>query len=205
MADPPDRGNHERKGPASDGGKGAISTQATKRSHFELDTSSCAVLVEARSNVGAVSFGSTELNGVIEAVRAGDGIDTDSRPCAHLTVPLASLTSGNALYDAELQQRLAVQRFPVVTIELDEARAVGGSHYRVSGRVTLHGVTATLSGGVTLSFPEPDAVLITGEQVVDIRDFEIDLPSVLMLRIYPDVKVSLHLMARESPPAEAGT
>lgn len=156
------------------------------------------MLVEARSNVGAVSFGSTEVSGVIEAVREGDVVDTSQGPSARLTVPLASLTSGNALYDAELQKRLAVQRYPIVTIELTEAESGGGPSYHVSGNVTIHGVTATLSGGVELSFPEPDAVLVTGEHVIDIRDFDIDVPSVLMLRIYPDVKVSLQLLARTS-------
>lgn len=157
------------------------------------------MLVDARSNVGVVSFGSTEISGVIEAVRAGDRVDTASRPRATLTLPLASLTSGNALFDAELQQRLGVQRYPVVTIELIDTEPVSGSDYQVSGTMTIHGVTSTLRGAVTVSFPEPDTVLVTGEHVVDIRDFDIDLPAVLMLRIYPEVKVSLHLLARQSP------
>jgi polyisoprenoid-binding protein YceI len=182
--------------------EGTISAQAPKRTRFVLDPSSCAVLVEARSNVGTVSFGTTQVNGVIEAVRTDDHIDTDTRPCAHLTIPLDALTSGNALYDAELQQRLAVQRYPVVTLELTEAEHLGASDYRASGRVTIHGMTSTLAGGVTLTFPEPDAVLVVGEQVVDIRDFDIELPSVLMLHIYPDVKVSVHLLARRQATAE---
>jgi len=38
-------------------------------------------------------------------------------------------------------------------------------------------------------------VIITGEQVFDIRDFAIPSPTVLMLRIYPDVRVRLHAEA----------
>lgn len=175
-----------------------ITAHQPERRRFGVDPTSCAVLVEARSNVGPVSFGTTQISGLIEVVRSGDQIDTALRPSAKLIVPLASLTSGNALYDAELQKRLAVQRFPDVTIELAEAEAGGGTDYHVTGTVTIHGVTSTLHGGVTLSFPEDDAVLITGEHVIDVRDFDIDVPSVLMLRIYPDVKVSLQLLARES-------
>jgi polyisoprenoid-binding protein YceI len=160
------------------------------------------VLVEARSNVGTVSFGSTQVTGTIEAVRDGDLVDTARGPSAVLSVPLASLSSGNALYDAELQKRLAVNRYPDVTIEMVDAEAGGGNSYHVSGRVTIHGVTSTLHGGVMLTFPEPDAVLVTGEQTIDIRDFDIDVPSVLMLRIYPDVKVSIQLLARQLQAAE---
>ncbi len=38
-------------------------------------------------------------------------------------------------------------------------------------------------------------LVITGEQVLDIRDFAIPSPTVLMLRIYPDVRVRLQVEA----------
>jgi len=38
-------------------------------------------------------------------------------------------------------------------------------------------------------------LVVTGEQAFDIRDFGVASPSVLMLRIYPDVKVHLHVEA----------
>ena len=186
------------------GTKGAITTQARPRTRYTVDPTACAVLVEARSNVGEVSFGTRALSGGMELVRLDGRVDTTSHPCVQLSVPLASLTSGNALYDAELQQRLAVQRYPVVTISLTDSQPAGGDDYLVSGQVTLHGVTALLRGAVTVTFPDDESVLVVGEQVVDIRDFEIDLPSVLMLRIYPDVKVSLHLVARRSPSPGTG-
>jgi polyisoprenoid-binding protein YceI len=183
--------------------EGASGTDRPRRTHFTVDPSGCAVLVEARSNVGGVSFGTTDVSGCLEVVRTDGHVDPHDGPCARLSVPLESLTSGNALYDAELQQRLAAWRFPVVTVELTEAQLLGGEDYVVSGLVTLHGVTAVLHGAVSLSFPEPRAVLVRGEQVVDVSEFGIDVPSVLMLRIYPEVKVSLQLLARQDPPVGA--
>jgi hypothetical protein len=38
-----------------------------------------------------------------------------------------------------------------------------------------------------------------GEHVFDIRDFDVTVPSVLMLRIYPDVRVELQLEAALAP------
>ena len=38
-------------------------------------------------------------------------------------------------------------------------------------------------------------LVVTGEQVFDIRDFDVPSPTVLMLRIYPDVRVHLHVEA----------
>ena len=37
--------------------------------------------------------------------------------------------------------------------------------------------------------------MVSGEQVIDIRDFDIASPTVLMLRIYPDVLVQLQVEA----------
>jgi hypothetical protein len=38
-------------------------------------------------------------------------------------------------------------------------------------------------------------LIITGEQSFDIRDFALPSPTVLMLRIYPDVRVRLQVEA----------
>lgn len=175
-----------------------------RTSRYAVVPSSSAVLVAARSNMGSVEFGSTQLSGIIELVRSGEHVSIEVCPTVTLDVPLSSLTSGNALYDAELQTRLNVQRFPKVSIELVEAEFLTGLDYHVTGSVAIHGLTSTLHGIVTLSFPEPDTVLVLGDHTLDIRDFDIDVPSVLMLRIYPDVKVSLHLVAKLTNIPEGG-
>jgi hypothetical protein len=47
-------------------------------------------------------------------------------------------------------------------------------------------------------------LVITGEQVFDIRDFAIPSPTVLMLRIFPDVRVHLHAEAEAEERPEDG-
>src|SRR5665213_2881254 len=68
-----------------------------------------------------------------------------------------------------------------------------GNHYRLSGDLTFHGVTRPAHGTVTVETTDENRLVITGEQVFDIRDFDIPSPTVLMLRIYPDVRVRLHV------------
>lgn len=156
-----------------------------------------AVLVEARSNVGPITFGTTSVSGTIELAREGDALDLSTPPKAHLEVRLGELVSGNSLYDAELHRRVNVRRYPLAVVELDEVRpAASGSRFEVSGPVTLHGVTRRLSGTVAVSFPEGDRVVVAGEHVVDMRDFDVSAPGMLMLKIYPDVRVVLHLEGR---------
>jgi hypothetical protein len=151
---------------------------------FALVPDRCAVLVEARSTVGPLTFGVMGLTGTI-----------DTRLCAG-RVDAEALRSGNAIYDAELRRRIDARRYPQVELTLDGC--VAGSdpdRYRVTSAVTIHGVTRKLEGTIVVGQPGPGVVSVTGEQVVDIRDFEISSPTVLMLRIYPDVVVRLYLEA----------
>ena len=53
----------------------------------------------------------------------------------------------------------------------------------------------------TSCLPSPGKLVVSGEQVFDIRDFDIASPTVLMLRIYPDVLVQLQVEAEPMRPA----
>ena len=73
-------------------------------------------------------------------------------------------------------------------------------HYWLAGEATFHGVTRPLDGTVAVTAPGEERLVVTGEQVFDIRDFDIASPTVLMLRIYPDVLVQLHVEAARVEP-----
>lgn len=154
------------------------------------------ILLEARSTVGPINFGAVGLTGRVDAdVRNGE-VHAGTQPVAHLEVSVDALRSGNALYDAELLRRIDARRFPVVSIDLRESTVVGaGDRFRLAGVVTFHGVTRQVEGTVTVSLVSERRLVVAGEQVFDIRDFDIASPTVLMLRIYPDVRVRLHLEA----------
>jgi DNA-binding PadR family transcriptional regulator/polyisoprenoid-binding protein YceI len=174
---------------------------APARSRFDVVPERSAVLIEARSTVGPITFGATGVAGSIEA-RVHDGVvDGDPGPTAHLEIDVASLRSGNGLYDAELLRRIDARRHPSVTLDLHECIAVGReNHYRLAGDATFHGVTRPLQGTVAVT-SVGETLVVTGEHVFDIRDFDIASPTVLMLRIYPDVLVQLHVEATRAEPS----
>lgn len=153
-----------------------------------------AVLVEARSTAGRISFGTQAIEGYVCASRYEGVLLVHPEPFARLEVDLRTLRSGNAIYDAELAQRLNTRRFPWARVELETAHRVG-DRFQVAGPVTIHGETRIITGSVSVS-PDEDGLRIQGEHVFDIRDFEIAMPSVLMLRIYPDVRIFLALSLR---------
>ena len=182
---------------------------ATQRRTFAFVPQASAVLVEARSSVGPISFGSTDVSGHISATMLGTDIDLDQPLEASLSLPVDSLVSGNQLYDAEIRSRLNSQRFPTIVANLRSVTAIASDRFSVTGDLTIHGTTSQETGTVNvavtaLAAAEPASsspgsggitVVITGSRRVDIRDFDIELPSVLMLQIYPDVTVRFRLTA----------
>lgn len=164
------------------------------RSLFGVVVERSAVLLEARSNVGPIAFGTTAIEGQVEAAVNDSLVDVDSAPSACLSLKLDTLRSGNSLYDAELLRRVDARRHPTTSVELRGASRVGGSNrYLVDGIMTFHGISVSMSGTVGISLCDNGNLVVTGEHVFDIRDFGIAVPSVLMLKIYPDVRVQLQL------------
>ena len=166
------------------------------------------VLVEVRSTVGPISFGLLGLRGSIEAKVESGRIVPDESTTARLEVPVGELSSGNRLYDAELRRRIGADTHPIATLELRVCDPVDdGDRYRLTGDLELHGVEQRLEGSVMVRQDRRGSVIITGEQRLDVRDFDIASPTVLMLRIYPDVTVKLHAQAeplsRRNPAGKA--
>lgn len=163
---------------------------------FRLLGEQSVVLIEARSNVGPIAFGAHVVDGCIRLVANGGGVEMTAAPTASLSIKLDSLSSGNALFDAELLRRVDARQHPKTVVELGNAVRIGESdRYRVDGHLTFHGVRRSIDGMLEDSVPTPGRLRVVGEQVIDIRDFDITPPSRLMLRIYPDVRVQLQLEA----------
>jgi PadR family transcriptional regulator PadR len=174
---------------------------------FRLDPERSAVIIDVRSTVGPLSFGTKGVSGSIQAALVDGVLRTDITPTGRLTIDVTMLNSGNRLYDAELLRRIDARRFPTASVELRECAPSGpGLRYRLAGELTFHGVTRAAEGTVCVESLSDRRLVVTGEQVFDIRDFAVSSPTMLMLRIYPDIRVRLHAeavlveaSARESP------
>jgi DNA-binding PadR family transcriptional regulator len=186
LSEPRDESAHD--GPERD------ATARPKR--FTLVPDRSVVLVEVRSTVGPLSFGAIGVSGSVQAVVVDGILVSTISPTGHLEIDVAGLRSGNRLYDAELLRRIDARRFPTATVELQDCMPSGsGSRYRLKGELTFHGVTRAAEGTVSVDAVSDSRLVISGEQVFDIRDFAVASPTMLMLRIYPDARVRLHAEA----------
>ena len=50
---------------------------------------------------------------------------------------------------------------------------------------------------MTISAPDEHSLVIEGEQTFDIRDFGVQPPKILMLKVHPDVRVRVKVVARQ--------
>jgi hypothetical protein len=161
---------------------------------FRVVSGRSALIVEARSSVGPISFGTTAIEGWVETEFDETIGEIVGSPSAQLSIHLDTLRSGNKVYDAELLHRVDARRHPATAVVLRDASRLGLSdRYDVTGELTFHGISRSITGTVALSTPGGGRLLVRGEHVFDMRDFDIVAPSVLMLRIYPDVRVQLQL------------
>jgi hypothetical protein len=169
------------------------------RARFEVVPERSTIVVEARSSLGPVVFEATHPTGSVELTVADGAILADPPPRGALELALDRLASGNPVYDAELLRRMDARRYPTTRIELEHASAVPGAIHRfdVTASVALHGERRTLAGTLEVELSDGGDVLrVVGEKALDVRAFGIASPSILMMRIYPDVRVHLLLEAR---------
>jgi hypothetical protein len=161
---------------------------------FDVLPGRSAVLVKARSNVGPISFATTDIEGTFSAVVKDRQLVTDGLVEGHLMVSLKALTSGNILYDTELRRRIDTRRFPSAILDLQSAtRTEDQTGYELNSTIELHNVTRSISGSVSVEISPQNTVIVRGEQTLDVRDFNLEAPATLALKIYPDVWVELHL------------
>jgi DNA-binding PadR family transcriptional regulator len=194
--------------PAAAVGTGTASDDdpARRRAHdepgpptrFRLVPERSVVLIEVRSTVGPISFGALGVSGWVEAAVSACAIHAQTRPAAHIEIAMDGLRSGNSVYDAELLRRISARRYPTAALDLRDCVPSGpGNRFRLTGELTFHGVTRPIEGTVHVEVMSDRRLVVTGEQVFDIRDFDVPSPTVLMLRIYPDVRVKLQVEAEE--------
>lgn len=165
---------------------------------FDIDPVRSTIVVEARSSVGPIVWEAADPRGEFTLALDEGRVEPGTAPAGWLELPLDSLSSGNRVYDAELQRRVDADRHPVARLEVvrvSTGRAAGSFH--VGARLEFHGVSREIAGDVEVERLDDGRVVVTGEQMVDIRDFGLPAPTMLMLKVYPDVRV--HLVVAGEP------
>jgi polyisoprenoid-binding protein YceI len=167
---------------------------------YTLDSVRSCVWVSGRSSLHPINTETRGITGWFEAATRSDGsLDLDQAVSGELELAAERLTSGNQLYDRELRRRIDARRFPTIAGRLTGI-VLDGSHpnYDVTGDISFHGKTRTFAHGMRIEVRD-EGIALTGEDIFDIREFGMKPPSMLMVRVYPEITVRVELHAVTDP------
>ncbi len=163
---------------------------------FDVNTAQSTVQVGLRVNLHPSHINANALTGYIECEVDDQGKPRLDQPYrAELTLPVDAIKSGNGIQDREMRRRFDTSRYPSITAVVTHGEALDGDgRYRATAQLTMHGVTRDITGDLTLSV-NGTAMTIDGQQVINIKDFGIDPPRLIILKVEPDVDLQVHIVA----------
>ena len=155
------------------------------------------VWIDARSNVHPIHSATTGLEGFVElALDQTGAVDLAQSPGGRLSLGVASLKSGNRTEDRELQKRIDARRYPTIEGTLDSMVANGAvGSYQAKGTITFRGVSRPHEDQLTITLVDEDTLRLQGSSRFDIRDFGMQPPKLLLLKVEPEVEVGIEVFA----------
>lgn len=147
------------------------------------------VWIHARSTLHAIDTSTDGIEGWIDP----------ELPGGHLELAVEKLRSGNPLEDRELKRRVDARRFPTIEGNLTSMEETDESGvYLVRGDLTFLGVTRSYEHTMTLSTDDETTARVEGESTFDVRDFGLQPPRLLMLKVEPEVRVRVEIVAEKA-------
>jgi polyisoprenoid-binding protein YceI len=162
---------------------------------FSLDPVRSCVWVDARSSLLPIKTQTRGLQGWVELSLLPDGaVNLDVPVQGRLEIAVDRLSSGNQLYDRELKRRIDARHHPLIIGQISGVSPGGRQgRYRVAGDLSFHGETRAFEHDMTIAVHGKSSIELKGDRVFDIREFGMKPPSMLMLKVYPEVAVRVEL------------
>ena len=153
--------------------------------------------IDAKSSIHPIHAVTDGLEGHVELDTASDGAaDFGEPPVGKLSLAVSRLRSGNVLEDRELHKRIDAKRYPTIDGMLTAVDRVDGTNrYRVSGDLAFRGVARQCEDELRVDVVDDRTIRLEGQSTFDIRDFGMEPPKILMLRVEPDVVVRIEVIA----------
>jgi polyisoprenoid-binding protein YceI len=157
------------------------------------------VWIEARSNVHPIHSTTDGLEGYVDVALTPEGaVDVTAPVTGSLSLSVDHLSSGNRMEDRELQRRIDSRRYPTIEGILDKvAPSDEGGSYVVSGDVVFRGVSRHHEDLMSIARVDDLTIRLAGTSSFDIRDFGMDPPRILLLKVEPEVEIRVEIVAVE--------
>ncbi|MGH9046788.1 MAG: YceI family protein [Acidimicrobiales bacterium] len=157
------------------------------------------VWIDARSTLHPIHSSTDGLEGFVDLEFGSDGsLDSGADASGKLSLAVDRLSSGKRMEDRELQRSLDARRFPTIEGELRGVDHQGEDRYRVLGDITVRGTSCSHEDEMTIRSLGASTIELAGSSRFDIRDFGLEPPRVLMIKVFPEVNVRVQIAAERT-------
>ncbi|MEV4172538.1 YceI family protein [Nonomuraea sp. NPDC049709] len=158
------------------------------------------VLDTARTRIGFVARHTmaTRVRGHFDAFEGHVHLDGDdpSRSSAELTVRARSIQTRNRRRDEHLRRRfLGLDDHPTVTFVSAGVERAGDTRFRMTGDLTIRGVTRPVTVDFELTGARGDQVAFRGGVTVNRMDWGVNWNAATAVMVGPEVRLELDVVA----------
>jgi hypothetical protein len=155
------------------------------------------VVIDARSNVHPIHQRARGVDGFVDLVLHDDGtVDLTHGATAEISLATDRLVGGNPLETRELRRRIDARNHPTITGRLDELRAADApGAYLARGTVTFRGESRAAEDELRIARDGQGTLHVDGTHEFDIREFGMEPPRVLVMRVEPVVRIRIDVVA----------
>jgi hypothetical protein len=159
------------------------------------------VWIDARSNVHPIHSATDGLEGFVDVTFSSDGsVDVGAPVAGTLSLTVDHLSSGNRMEDRELQRRIDSRRYPRIEGTLDKiAPSDQSESYLVGGDIAFRGVSRHHEDVMSITSVDEKTVRLAGQSSFDIREFGMEPPRILLLKVEPEVAIRVEIFAAREP------
>lgn len=181
---------------------------------YELVPDESQVWIEGNSSVHPIRATATGLSGWVELSLTKAGLRSGSKVSGEVRVEVDRLQSGNSLVDRETRRRIDATRFPEIVGRSISSQRLAPDRVGLDGDIEFRGMTSRVTGELSVSradstsavsstnsesgasLTDSDAILLEGAQGFDVRDWDLKPPRIGLLKVHPDIRVRVRLLAR---------
>jgi len=161
---------------------------------YEIDASRSSVTILATSSVHDIHANAPGPSGWIELSGTPGRFGPKTTLAGRIEVAAGGLSADNPLVEREMKRRIDARRHPVISGEATGVEEASGDQVELAGEITFLGRPCEVVGTVSVT-AEGDGVRVTGSQVLDVRAWGLKPPKLLMLKVHPEVTVTIDLIA----------
>jgi hypothetical protein len=155
------------------------------------------VWIDGSSTLHAIHSSADGVEGFVDCdVEPDGGLNLSVVPTGSLSFPVDRLSSGNRMEDRELYKRIDARRYPTIEGVLDSVVANGATDsYLVGGDITFRGVSRRYEDVMRIRGVDQETIQLDGSSRFDIREFGMEPPRMLMLKVEPEVDIRVEIVA----------